>query len=50
MIVTPIDGPGTRNAIAHQHMFGTTYALNNEKETSYFVSAMGRDAVSFSTG
>lgn len=50
VVVTPIDGPGTRNAIAHQHMMGTSYVFDRDTEASYGVSSMGRDAVSFSSG
>ncbi|MCH8029038.1 MAG: hypothetical protein IH874_03805 [Candidatus Dadabacteria bacterium] len=48
VVITPIDGPGTRNAIAHQHMFGNSYVFDATE--TFALNAMGRDAVSFSTG
>ena len=51
VVITPIDGPSTRNAIAHQHMMGTSYILaDGNDEYGFGLNAMGRDAVSFSTG
>ncbi|MCH8028634.1 MAG: hypothetical protein IH874_01720 [Candidatus Dadabacteria bacterium] len=50
VVVTPIDGPGTRKAISHQHMFGTSFVFNDDEELGFGVSSMGRDAVSFPSG
>ncbi len=50
MVVTPIDGPGTGNAIAHQHMIGKSYILDDDNNNGFGVSAMGRDAVSIPSG
>ncbi len=50
VIITPIDGPGTRNAIAHQHMFCVSLVEDTDKMEGYALAAMGRDAVSISTG
>ncbi len=49
VVVTPIDAPGTRNAISHQHMFGDTFIFDGTSY-GYSINSMGRDAVSFSTG
>ncbi len=49
IVITPIDGPGTRNAISHQHMFGYSF-VSDGLIFGYMVSSMGRDAVSFTTG
>ncbi len=51
VVITPIDGIGTGNAISHQHMFGTTRILDIGPGFSAFrINAVGRDAVSFSNG
>ncbi|MCH8029039.1 MAG: hypothetical protein IH874_03810 [Candidatus Dadabacteria bacterium] len=50
VVVTPIDAPGTRAAIAHQHMFGHSFVEDSIVGSGFGVSATGRDAVSFSTG
>ncbi|MCH8030145.1 MAG: hypothetical protein IH874_09495 [Candidatus Dadabacteria bacterium] len=48
VVITPIDGPAQRNAIAHQHMFGNSFVFNALE--GVVINSMGRDAVSFSTG
>ncbi|MCH8028832.1 MAG: hypothetical protein IH874_02740 [Candidatus Dadabacteria bacterium] len=55
VVITPVDAPGTRNAIAFQHLFGHSLIINqdfddDDFETAYRVRAMGRDAVSFPGG
>ncbi|MCH8028826.1 MAG: hypothetical protein IH874_02710 [Candidatus Dadabacteria bacterium] len=50
VVITPIDAPGSRNAIAFQHLFGdSTMRDESLNGFSYRIPAMGRDAVSFST-
>ncbi|MCH8028833.1 MAG: hypothetical protein IH874_02745 [Candidatus Dadabacteria bacterium] len=55
VVITPIDAPGTRNAIAFQNLFGHSLIINQDFDsedfvTAYRIRAMGRDAVSLSTG
>ncbi len=46
VIITPIDGPGTRNAIAHKHMFGRSLVVDFDNfGIGYQLNATGRDAV-----
>ncbi|MCH8028827.1 MAG: hypothetical protein IH874_02715 [Candidatus Dadabacteria bacterium] len=46
VVITPIDAPGTRNAIAHKHMFGRTFVTDIVNlGIGYQLNATGRDAV-----
>lgn len=47
VVITPINNAAERKAISHQHLFGTSYIFDNGAGTEYILSAMGRDAVSF---
>jgi len=49
VVITPIDAPGTKNAISHQHLIGTTRVAELFPTIAYRLNAMGRDAVNFTT-
>ena len=49
VVITPIDAPGTKKAISHQHLIGTTRVAELFPTIAYRLNAMGRDAVNFST-
>ena len=52
VVITPVNNPADRKAIAFQHLFGTTDIREfiDPNDSGFRINAMGRDAVSFSTG